>query len=93
MTAQIIRAFDPLDGETIYLAATGGWTRDPQAAARAASPAEARALLAVAEMQPDSAEAPELAPAPALRRRAPEAPGRGPVSRPAAAGAWQAAEA
>ena len=93
MTAQIIRAIDPLDGDPIYLAANGGWTRDPQAAARAASATEARALLAVAEMQPDAAEAPALAPAPVLRGRAPAPQPRRPVSRPAAAGAWQAAEA
>ncbi len=93
MTVQIIRALDPFDGETIYLAVNGGWTRDPQAAARAASSTEARALLAVAEMQPDAAEAPVLAPAPPLRGRAQPAQPRGRVSRPAAAGAWQAAEA
>ncbi|MBK5926184.1 DUF2849 domain-containing protein [Rhodobaculum claviforme] len=84
MTPQIVRALDPLDGDEIYLAENGGWTRDPQAAARALTGPEAAALLAVAGMQPDAAEDPDLVPAPALRRRAA-------VSRPSAAGAWPAA--
>lgn len=83
----MIRAIDPIDGDPIYLAEHGGWTRDPACAARAMGEREARALLAVAGMQPDVAEAPELVPAPAPRRRA------APVSRPAAGGAWQSAAA
>ncbi|MGY6634411.1 MAG: DUF2849 domain-containing protein [Alkalilacustris sp.] len=85
----IVRARDPLDGDDIYLAQNGGWTRDPRHSARARSGPEAAALLAVAEMQPDVAEEPALVPAPAAvfaRRDAP-------VSRRAGADAWQGAEA
>lgn len=73
MSARIVRATDVIDGDTIYLAATGGWTRNPAEAARAHSTAEAAALLAAAEMQPDEAMAPELAllPAATPRRRVP----------------------
>ncbi len=86
MTPQIVRALDPLDGDEIYLAETGGWTRDSRDAARALTGPEAAALLAVASMQPDVAEEPALAPAPALRRR------NAIVSRPGASGAWRSAE-
>lgn len=61
MSPVIIRATDLLEGDEIYLAATGGWTRRLAEAAVARSAREAAALLAAARMQPDVAEAPRLA--------------------------------
>jgi hypothetical protein len=58
---QIVSANDLLDGGVIYLAATGGWTRRLAEAAVARSPAEAAALMAAAETQPDIAVGPALA--------------------------------
>lgn len=59
--AQVVRAIDLIEGETIYLAATGGWTDRLAEAAVARTPREGAALLAAARMQPDVAEAPALA--------------------------------
>ena len=61
MPAQIVSANDLLDGDVIYLAAAGGWTRRLAEAAVAHDDAAAAALLAAAEMQPDVAVGPYLA--------------------------------
>lgn len=58
--ASVVRAIDLIEGNTIYLAANGGWTERLAEAAIARTPREAAALLAAARMQPDVAEAPEL---------------------------------
>lgn len=62
--ARLVCARDVLDGGEIFLARNGGWTRRPKEAAIARSEAEARALLAAAETQPDVAMAPRLTAAP-----------------------------
>lgn len=60
MNPRIIRAVDLIEGDHIFLAATGGWTRRLAEAAIASNEREAAALLAAARMQPDVAEAPRL---------------------------------
>ncbi len=60
-TARIVSANDLHVGDVIYLARNGGWTRRLDEAALAHSDAEAGALLAAAEMQPDVAVGPYLA--------------------------------
>ena len=96
MHPRIIRAIDLLEGDEIFLAATGGWTRRLAEAAIARSEREAAALLAAARMQPDVAEAPRLAdvrvengrPRPLLAARvpAPRPAAPAPLRREAAAG-------
>jgi hypothetical protein len=58
---RIVSANDLIEGDVIYLARTGGWTRRLAEAAVAEDDVGARALLAAAELQPDIAVGPYLA--------------------------------
>lgn len=81
--ARIVRALDLIDGDVIYLAANGGWTRRLAEAAVARTEREATALLAAARMQPDEAEEPVLAEVVVDRGRPRELPTAAPGQQPA----------